>query len=50
MTENESLPESQELAVEERPPSELESALLTIAMFGGLIIFTIGCTMLGWFD
>ncbi|HHV22072.1 MAG TPA: hypothetical protein GXZ30_11155 [Propionibacterium sp.] len=30
------------------PPSEWESALLTICMFGGLVIFGIGCLLFGW--
>lgn len=29
-------------------PSELESALLTIVLFGGLVVFAIGCTMFLW--
>lgn len=33
---------------EDASPRELESALLTLAMFGGLIVFVVGCTMLGW--
>lgn len=30
-------------------PSEAESAVLTIVLFCGLVVFTVGCTMLGWF-
>ncbi len=33
---------------EETEPRELESALLTIAMFAGLIIFGIGCMTFFW--
>jgi len=33
---------------EDASPHELESALLTLAMFGGLVVFVVGCTMLGW--
>lgn len=29
-------------------PSEWESAFLTICMFGGLVIFGIGCLVFGW--
>lgn len=29
-------------------PSELESAFLTVAMFGGLVVFGVGCTLFGW--
>lgn len=28
------------------PPSELESAVLTILMFGGLVVFAVGCMIL----
>lgn len=31
------------------PPSELESAFLTIAMFGGLVAFALGCFLMGGF-
>lgn len=31
------------------PPSELESLLLSVALFGGLILFSVGCTVLNWF-
>lgn len=34
---------------ETKPPSELESLLLSVALFAGLILFTIGCTVLDWF-
>ncbi len=33
---------------EDAAPRELESALLTLAMFGGLVIFGIGCMVFGW--
>lgn len=33
---------------EEAAPREIESALLTIAMFAGLVIFGIGCMMFLW--
>lgn len=33
---------------EEFRPSEWESALLSIALFGGLILFGIGCFVFGW--
>lgn len=33
---------------EDAGPRELESAFLTIAMFGGLVVFGVGCTLLGW--
>lgn len=29
-------------------PRELESAFLSIAMFGGLILFGISCMVFGW--
>ncbi|WP_185975709.1 hypothetical protein [Tessaracoccus rhinocerotis] len=32
---------------EHKPPSETESAFITIAMFGGLVIFAVGCWALG---
>lgn len=42
-------PEFEAPESEEDPgPRELESALLSIAMFGGLIVFAIGCTMFLW--
>lgn len=32
-----------------KPPSEAESAFLTIAMFCGLVVFAVGCFLLtGW--
>ncbi len=34
---------------EHEQPSEAESAVLTILLFCGLVVFTVGCTMLGWF-
>ena len=33
---------------EDPPPRELESALLTIAMFAGLVVFGIGCMFFLW--
>lgn len=33
---------------EDAAPRELESALLTLAMFGGLVVFAVGCMVLGW--
>lgn len=33
---------------EDEGPSELESALLTIALFGGLVVFGIGCIFFLW--
>lgn len=35
---------------EHKAPSERESAFITIAMFASLIVFAIGCYMMGWFD
>lgn len=29
-------------------PSEWESAFLSIALFGGLILFGVGCFVFGW--
>lgn len=34
---------------EHEQPSEAESAALTIVLFAAMVIFTVGCTMLGWF-
>ncbi|SDY35876.1 hypothetical protein [Tessaracoccus flavus] len=34
---------------EHEQPSEAESAILTILMFLALVVFTVGCVMLGWF-
>lgn len=31
---------------EEAAPRELESALLTLSMFGGLLVFGLGCMLL----
>ncbi|WP_324653243.1 hypothetical protein [Georgenia sp. H159] len=33
---------------EDRTPSELESALLTIVLFGGLVVFAVGCMFFLW--
>lgn len=33
---------------EERGPSELESAFLTLVMFGGLLVFAVGCMTFLW--
>lgn len=30
------------------PARELESALLSIVLFGGLVAFGLGCMLLGW--
>ena len=30
-------------------PSETESAILSIVLFVAMLVFTVGCTMLGWF-
>ncbi|WIY83717.1 hypothetical protein [Propionimicrobium sp. PCR01-08-3] len=38
----------QETSLEDAPPRELESALLSVALFGGLILFGIGCMVFGW--
>lgn len=27
----------------DQPPSEAESAILTVLMFGGLVVFAVGC-------
>ena len=40
-------PESAEWE-EDYKPSEWESAFLSIALFGGLILFGIGCFVFGW--
>lgn len=45
---NSAEPEEPEEPDEDAAPRELESALLTLAMFGGLVVFAVGCTMLGW--
>jgi len=34
--------------VVEYRPSEWESAFLSIALFGGLILFGVGCLLFGW--
>lgn len=36
-------------AAEHRQPSELESAVLTILLLAGMIVFAIGCVALKWF-
>lgn len=36
-------------AAQHKQPSEMESAVLTVLLFVGMIVFTIGCTMFGWF-
>ncbi|MCM3661784.1 hypothetical protein M3148_12415 [Georgenia satyanarayanai] len=33
---------------EYQAPSELESALLTLVLFGGLVVFAIGCMTFLW--
>lgn len=35
---------------EHKKPSEAESAILTILLFVAMVVFTIGCTMFGWFQ
>lgn len=30
-------------------PSEAESAVLTVLLFVGMVVFAVGCTMFGWF-
>ena len=34
--------------MDEYRPSEWESAFLSIALFGGLILFGVGCLLFGW--
>lgn len=38
-----------ELSAGEKPPSELESAILSITLFGGLVVFGAGCFLMGGF-
>ena len=33
---------------EDAGPSELESALLTLVLFGGLVVFAVGCMLFLW--
>lgn len=33
---------------EDAAPRELESALLTLSMFGGLLVFGVGCMVFLW--
>jgi hypothetical protein len=40
--------ESTEPEVDDYRPSEWESAFLSIALFGGLIIFGVGCLLFRW--
>lgn len=43
------LASAQQTDLEDPPPRELESALLSIALFGGLIVFGVGCMLfIGW--
>lgn len=35
---------------EHEQPSEVESAVLTILLALAMIVFAVGCVMLGWFD
>lgn len=35
---------------EHQPPSKAESAILTILLFGAMLVFAVGCTMFGWFQ
>ena len=41
-------PESAEWEEEDFRPSEWENAFLSIALFGGLILFGVGCVLFGW--
>lgn len=34
---------------EHEQPSEAESAILTILLFCAMVVFAVGCVMLGWF-
>ena len=34
---------------EHQQPSEAESAVLTVLLFAGMVVFAVGCTMFGWF-
>lgn len=35
---------------EHKPPSEAESAILTVLLFSAMVVFSIGCMMFGWFQ
>ncbi|MDO5678479.1 MAG: hypothetical protein Q4G35_13370 [Propionibacteriaceae bacterium] len=35
---------------EHKQPSEAESAILTVVLFVAMVVFTVGCTMFGWFQ
>ena len=48
MSDDVRLGESGEPDVDEFRPSEWESAFLSIALFGGLILFGAGCMLFGW--
>ena len=48
MSEDARLDASGELEEDEYRPSEWESAFLSIALFGGLILFGVGCFVFGW--
>ena len=38
----------QDVDLHDPPPRELESALLSLALFGGLVLFGVGCMVFGW--
>ncbi len=40
----------EQYAAQHQQPSEVESAVLTIVLFVAMIVFAVGCVMLGWFD
>ncbi|MBK7821029.1 MAG: hypothetical protein IPJ61_08115 [Tessaracoccus sp.] len=42
------LASAQQTDLDDPEPRELESALLSLALFGGLILFGIGCMVFGW--
>lgn len=35
---------------EHEQPSETESAILTILLFLAMVVFAVGCMLLGWFS
>mgnify|MGYP006900553354 CR=1 FL=1 len=41
-------PQAPSVDEEEAGPREWESALLSIVLFAGLIVFAVSCTMFGW--
>ena len=34
---------------ESEAPSQVENTLLSVALFGGLVLFAVGCGIFGWF-